>query len=83
MNIRIHPHTEERMKERGASRKEVKETVRHGQSFPAKFGRTGFKKNFVFEGTWRNKIYSAKKVEAYCEKSGNDWIVVTIMVKYF
>ena len=46
--VRIHSHARERMEERGATEEEVIETVRKGERFPAKFGRTGFRRNFPF-----------------------------------
>lgn len=42
MNIALHPHALERLAERGAIEEEVIATVLQGESFPAKFGRTGF-----------------------------------------
>lgn len=56
MPIKIHLYAQERMKERGATEEEVLETVRRGEMFPAKFGRTGFRHNFPFGGTWRGKV---------------------------
>jgi hypothetical protein len=34
---------------------EVIATVERGERFSAKFGRTGFRKNFAFNSTWRGK----------------------------
>ncbi len=48
MKIVIHPHTQLRMKERGTSEEEVLKTIELGETFFAKFGRTGFRRNFVF-----------------------------------
>jgi hypothetical protein len=47
MVIRIHPHDRARMQERGASEDEVIETIETGEKFPAKFGRIGFRRNFI------------------------------------
>lgn len=47
MNIAIHPHAAGRLAERGATEQEVIATVREGESFPGKFGRTGFRRNFA------------------------------------
>ena len=44
-NVRIHPHAAERMTERGATEAEVIATVCDGERFPAKFGRTGFRRS--------------------------------------
>jgi hypothetical protein len=45
--VRLHPHARDRALLRGATEEEVIETVRTGESFPAKFGRTGFRRNFA------------------------------------
>ena len=49
MMVRFHPHAMERMKERGATEHEVIDTVEKGEQFEAKFGRNGFRRNFVFK----------------------------------
>jgi len=82
MNIRLHPHALARLAERGATEDEVAETVRIGERFPAKFGRTGFRRNFSFGGEWRGRRYSTRQVEAYAvEEDG--WLVITAIVRYF
>ncbi len=48
MHIHIHSHAKERMKERGATEQEVKLTAQHGEQFPAKFNRAGFRRNFSY-----------------------------------
>ena len=82
MNVRLHPHAQERLTERGATETEVVITVETGERFPAKFGRTGFRKNFPFDGKWRDRQYATKQVEAYAvEEDG--WLVITVVVRYF
>lgn len=83
MPVKFHPHARERMKERGATENEVKATVEHGERFPAKFGRTGFRRNFLFENEWRGRHYRTKQVEAYAVQEGADWLVITIITRYF
>ena len=58
-------------------------TVEQGERFPAKFGRTGFRRNVAFGGTWRGKRYTSKQVEAYAVEEGDSWLVITVIVKYF
>ena len=53
MAIQFHPHAQERMEERGTTEEEVTNTIEHGEKFPAKFGRTGFQRNFPFGNQWR------------------------------
>ena len=83
MDIWIHPHAEERMAERGATAREIKEVVEEGRQFPAKFGRVGFRHNFSFNTTWRNKKYKTKQVEVIGSKEQDVFVIITILVKYF
>ena len=32
---------------------------------------------------WRARAYSNKQIEAYAVPEGQDWIVITVLVKYF
>lgn len=83
MAIRLHPHAKERLLERGASEQEVIKTVEEGESFPAKYGRTGFRRNFSFEGIWRGKYYTTKQIEVFAVKEYKDFIVITLITRYF
>jgi hypothetical protein len=81
--IEIHPHARERTIERGATEDEVVATVTAGERFVAKYGRTGFRRNFQFDGVWRGRRYVTKQVEAYAVEDGTDWMVITVLVKFF
>jgi len=81
--VRLHPHAKERLIERGATEDEVVATVKEGETFPAKYGRTGFRRNFSFSGTWRGKQYATKQIEAYAVKEGDVWLVITMIIRYF
>ena len=82
MNVRLHPHARERLIEQGATEAEVIATVETGERFPAKWDRTGFRRNFAFNSEWRGRQYATKQVEAYAvEEEG--WLVITIIVRYF
>lgn len=83
MAVRFHPHAQERMRERGVTEEEARATVERGEKFPAKFGRTGFRRNFPFNSEWRGKYYRTKQVEAYAVQEGSDWLVITVITKYF
>jgi hypothetical protein len=67
----------------GTTETEVIETVERGERFPAKFGRTGFRRNFTFAGEWRGQRYRSKQVEAYAVEAADDWLVITVLVKFF
>lgn len=83
MAVRFHPHARERMRERGATEHEVRATVERGEQFPAKFGRAGFRRNFPFGSEWRGKYYRTKQVEAYAVQEGPDWLVISVITRYF
>jgi hypothetical protein len=74
---------EARAVERGVTDAEVIATVEGGEPFPAKYGRDGFRRNFPFNGEWSGKHYLVKQVEAYAVKEAGDWMVVTVIARYF
>lgn len=83
MVVKLHPHAVERLEERGAQEHEVVETIESGEQFPAKLGRTGFRRNFLFDEQWRGKRYSTKQVEAVAVLEDGDWVVITVIVRFF
>ena len=83
MAVIFHPHALERMAQRGATEKQVMETVEHGEKFEAKFGRAGFRRNFVFEKQWRNSYYKNKQVEVFAVKENDDWLIISVITRYF
>jgi len=83
MAVHFHPHARERMYERNATEDEVKATVEQGEKFPAKFGRTGFRRNFPFTGERPGKSYKAKQIEAYAVQEEGNWLVLTVITRYF
>ncbi len=83
MSVRLHPHAQVRLIERGATEEEVIATVENGTPFAAQYGRTGFRCNFPFNAEWQGKVYAMKKVEATAVKENEDWLVITVIVKFF
>ncbi len=83
MNIRFHPHSKLRIQERGGTEQEVVSTLTHGEQFPAKYGRTGFRRNFEFNGQWQGNQYANKQLEVYAVKENDEWLVLTVIIKYF
>lgn len=71
------------MLERGATEEEIEATLLAGEHFPAKFGREGFRRNFRFGGLWRGRSYPMKQVELYAIYEDDDWLVLSLIVKYF
>jgi hypothetical protein len=81
--VRLHPHAKVRLPERGASVDEVIATVQAGEQFVAKYGRTGFRRNFAFDDVWRGKHYRIKQIEAFCVLEDGDWLVIIFVARYF
>ncbi|HUE86643.1 MAG TPA: hypothetical protein VMO26_11270 [Vicinamibacterales bacterium] len=73
----------DRLAERGASEDQVVTTIIQGERFPAKFDRVGFRRNFSFDRDWRGRHYTTKEVEDYAVQEQADWLVITVIVKYF
>ncbi|HLF08399.1 MAG TPA: hypothetical protein VI789_03520 [Dehalococcoidia bacterium] len=71
------------MAERGTNEEEVSATIERGEQFAAKFGRVGFRRNFSFDSEWRGRYFGTKQVEAYSVSEGADWLVITIITRYF
>jgi len=83
MKIKIHPHAKERMFERGAAEEEIIATIKNGESFLARHDRVGFRRNFIFNDYWNKKYYKNKQLEVISKKENDDWLVLTVIVKYF
>jgi len=83
MNVRFHPHARQRMVERGATEAEVSSTIQSGERFEAKYGRVGFRRNFVLDKQWRGAFYATKQIEAYAVHEDTGWLVITVIVRYF
>ena len=83
MRVCLHPHAWARLAERGATEEEVISTVKEGERFPAKFERAGFRHNFTFDGLWHGRRYSTKQVEVYAVQEDEEWLVITVVTRYF
>lgn len=81
--VKLHLHAQERLIERGATEQEIIATIEGGEVFLAKYGRTGFRRNFNYNGMWKGRHYTTKQVEVYAIKEGNDWLVITIITRFF
>jgi hypothetical protein len=46
-------------------------------------GRQGFRRNFQFDSTWRGRRYAMKQIEVLGVWERDDWLVITVIVKYF
>jgi hypothetical protein len=70
------------MVERGATETEIVATVAGGERFFAKYGRTGFRRNFSFDDDWQGRRFATKQLEVYVVDE-DGWLVITVLVKYF
>jgi len=78
MTIRCHPHALARMEERGTSEEEVIETVENGKRFAAKvFGTTS---HLVKNGAAAVQHQAGGSLRG---SRRHDWIVVTVLTRYF
>jgi hypothetical protein len=68
------------MHERGAAEEEITATVEQGEQFPVN---TGLRRNFQCDREWRGRQYHTKQIEAYAVQEGTDWLVITIITRYF
>jgi hypothetical protein len=75
LNIRIHPYARARLAERGATESEVFGTIEQGERFPAKFGRTGFRRNFAFrrDMAWQALYVQADRSLTQSKKATTGW----------
>lgn len=83
LKVTLQPHARERLAERGTTEAEGVATVTHGEQFPAKFGRTGFRRNFSFQKQWRGKRYANKQLSAFAVPQADGWLVITVIVRYY
>ena len=63
----------------GLPRRREGASDRQGEPFPAKFGRTGFRRNFRFDQHRHGRQYHTKQVEAYAVQEGPDWLVIIVV----
>jgi len=67
----------------GATPDEVIAAVENGEQIPAKFGRTCFRRNFQFNQRWRGEFYRTKQIEVYAVREDSEWVVITVITRYF
>jgi len=82
MEIQIDPHTVERASERGANEEQIRDVIETGFAIPAKYGRSGRAKVFVFKKERLGKYFEQKRVEVYYSIEGDKAITATVYVFY-
>jgi len=81
--IILSQHALDQLNDRGTSKEEVEKAIREGERVPAKAGRIAFRKNFLFNSSWKGKHYKLKQVMPIVVEKKEQWIVVTVYVFYF
>lgn len=81
--VKLHSHAKARTKERGATEEEVIATIEYGERFAVKFDRSGFRRNFPYNSLWRGRHYANKQIEAIAIRESENWLVITVIVKFY
>ena len=82
MEIRIEPHTSDRLAERGTTTAEVEDVIRTGVLAQAHSGRFAKAKVYKYDGTWRGRFYRQKKVRVVFAMDRNTAVTVTVVVSF-
>jgi len=82
MKIKIEAHTLKRAIERGATKEEIIEVLKNGESIPAKSNRFAKHKVFTFNKERNGKYYKQKRIEVYYIIENVFLITVTVYVYY-
>jgi len=69
MKVKLHPHAQARILERGATEREVIATVENGEQFPVRFGRWGFRRNGVASTTSASRLKQLR-----CKRTIIGWL---------
>jgi hypothetical protein len=81
--IRFSEHAISQLIFRGAGEKEIVETIKTSEWFPAELNRLECRKDFVFNKLWNNKSYKTKQVKPIFAEEENEIVVITVYVYYF
>ncbi len=83
MAVKLHSHAKTRSIERGATVEEIIAAVETGETYSARHGRTRFRRNFVYNDLWQGKRYATKQVEIIAVRVNSDWLVLTVLTRFF
>jgi hypothetical protein len=81
--IELSDHALDRLRNRGGTLPEVELTIRAGEPVPARQGRLGYRKNFVFENVWKGRYYSTRQIMVIVAEEPECLVVVTTYVFFF
>ena len=81
--IKIHPHLEARMRERGVSIEEIEKTLQEGwEAENVKSGTYGKVYVFSYNKKWCGKFFKEKEVTVYYKIIDREVIVLTVVARY-
>lgn len=83
MRIDIDPHATDRAKQRGTNEQQIRAAIEHGEQFPAKDGRMGFRRNFTFAGMHNGKYYETIQLAVIAQEMPYGWLAVTAITRFF
>ena len=83
VRIEIDPHVLLRCGQRQATEAQVRATIERGEQFPAREGRTWFRKNFSFAQTHNGNYYESVQVLVVAQPMDYGWLAVTVITKFF
>lgn len=81
--ITLTKHAIEQCVERGTNESEINEAIARGIKEPAKRGRTLYRANLQFNGTWQGRSYRIKQVAPVIIEEGEEIVVITVYTFYF
>ncbi len=81
--IKFSQHAKEQLEFRGATKKEIIETIKTAKWIPAELGRIECKKDFVFDEKWNEKYFKSKQVRSIFVEEEKEIVVVTVYTYYF
>ncbi len=81
--LRFTAHARSRMAERGVKAEEAAGAIEGGERFPARLGRTGFRRNYPFGAVRRGRRFDTKQVEVLAVEEAGAWVVITVLTRYF
>lgn len=76
-------HARQRMKDRGASEKDVVEAIRTGEQEPARSGRVMFRLNLEFNHEWDGTYYHIQQLAPVVVEEDERIVVITVYTFYF
>jgi hypothetical protein len=81
--IKFSQHAKEQLSYRGATEKEIIETIKTIPWQPAELGRLECRKDFKFDRKWNKKYYKTKQVRPIFVEEENEIVVITVYIYYF